>query len=148
MRGRFGRGDSGVIMDGRTVLRLYVAMLVVFLTVDLLWLGVVSGDWYAERLQGLMRAQVNWPAAVLFYLLYVAGILFFAVMPAVRRRSRARAALGGGFFGLVTYATFDLTNLALIEGWPTSVAVVDILWGTLLCAFVSLSGFAFHRRLG
>jgi uncharacterized membrane protein len=85
----------------------------------------------------LMRSNVNWAAAIAFYLLFVAGIVVLVVSPAIERRSLMAALALGGLFGLVTYAAYDLTNLATLEGFPLRVALVDLVWGTVLCATVS-----------
>ena len=90
---------------------------------------------------------MNWPAAVTFYLIYIAGILFFAVSPAIERASLLRALVWGGLYGFFTYATYDLTNMALIKGWPMKIVVVDILWGMVLCSVVAMSSFGVSRWL-
>ena len=84
----------------------------------MLWLGVVARGFYRRQLGGLLADQVNWAAAIVFYLLYIAGIVFFVTLPAARAGSLARALATGAFFGLVAYATYDLTNLATLKGWP------------------------------
>jgi uncharacterized membrane protein len=114
-------------------LLLYLLTATVFLTFDLIWMGVVARGFYARHLGSLLRGEVNWLAAVLFYLIYIAGILIFVLLPALsQRRIVARGAVMGAAFGLVAYAAFDLSSLALIRGWPVQVAVVDMLWGSLL----------------
>ena len=120
-----------------SLLKLYAIALTTFLVIDLVWLGVVARSFYQTQLGHLMRANVNWTAAIGFYLLFVVGIVVLVVLPAIERQSLLRALLLGGLLGLVTYAAYDLTNLAILEGFPLIVAVVDIAWGTLLCASVS-----------
>jgi uncharacterized membrane protein len=126
----------------------YLASLTAFLALDFLWLGVVARGFYREQMGHLMRPDVQWIPAFAFYALFVGAILVFVVFPAVERGSMARAALLGAFFGLVTYATYDLTNLAVLEGFRTRLALVDMAWGTTLCALVSLAGYVAARRLG
>lgn len=107
----------------------------VFFFIDLIWIGVLARDFYAENIGGMLRDSVNWPAALLFYLIYVGGIVQFVLLPALKNGTGIRGtALMGGMLGLFAYGTFDLTALALLAGWPLVVTVVDMLWGTLLTA--------------
>ena len=129
-------------------LKLYALTVPVFFLCDMVWLGVVARGFYRRNLEFLLRPQPNWAAAVGFYLLFVAGVLLFAVQPAIREDSWARAALLGALFGLMTYATYDMTNLATVKDWPVLVSVVDIIWGMVLCTGVSLTSFAFAKWLG
>jgi len=107
-------------------LKVYAVSTVVFFAIDMVWLGLVARGFYRRQLGGLLAEQVNWPAAVVFYLLYIAGIVVFVTLPAAREGSLARALGLGAFFGLVAYATYDLTNLATLKGWPLGVSLVDI----------------------
>ena len=116
-----------------------------FFAIDMLWLGVLARGFYSRQLGGLLADQVNWPAAIVFYLLYIAGIVFFVTLPSARSRSLARALATGAFFGLVAYATYDLTNLATLKGWPVAVTVVDLCWGMVLTASVAAAGYAVAR---
>ena len=128
-------------------LKLYAVALPVFLVIDLIWLGVVARSFYQSQMGHLMRAQVNWVAAIAFYLLFVAGIVVLAVWPAVERQSLAHALILGALLGLVTYAAYDLTNLATLEAFPLKVALVDLAWGTALCATVSALTYRVSLRL-
>lgn len=106
---------------------------IVFFIIDLFWLGVVAKGLYDRYIGGLLRDQVNWVAAVLFYVIYIGGIQLFVLVPALQDSSSIlRAALMGGLLGFFAYSTFDLTSLALIRNWPVTVTVIDIIWGTLL----------------
>ena len=127
------------------IVGVYLLSLIVFLAVDMLWLGVVAKDFYRNNLGHLLRADVNWAAALIFYLLYVAGVLIFASMPALERQSLRQAVLLGALFGFFAYATYDLTNLATLKDWPLNVALVDILWGTVLTATVAAASFGIGR---
>jgi uncharacterized membrane protein len=110
----------------------------VFFLIDIIWIGWVAKDFYADTIGGLLRQSVNWPAALAFYFMYVGGIVVFVLSPAMDRGSGIlRTALKGGLLGLFAYGTFDLTALALLDGWPLKVAVVDMLWGTLLTALTA-----------
>jgi len=121
--------------------KIYVAALVGFLAIDMLWLGVVARGFYRRHLGFLFADQVNWWAAFSFYLLFVAGVLVFAVAPALQAGSLSRALILGGLLGLLTYGTYDLTNLATVKGWPLVVTLVDMAWGTVLTAAVSGIGY-------
>jgi uncharacterized membrane protein len=112
----------------------YAVAAVALCLLDLVWLSSVGRDLYDERLGSLLAEDPNVGAAVLFYALYVAGLIHFVLRPAT---SLTRALLDGGFFGLVAYATFDLTGLAVLRDFPAAVVVVDLVWGTFLTAAVS-----------
>jgi uncharacterized membrane protein len=122
-------------------LKLYALTAPILFAIDLAWLGLVAKDFYRTRLGDLMRPDPRWGAAILFYLLYVAALLIFAVIPALERASLSRAAALGAGLGFICYSTYDLTNLALAKGFSTSVAVVDIAWGTMLGAAISAVAF-------
>lgn len=128
-------------------LKLYALMVSIFFVIDILWLGVIAKGFYRRHLGFILSPQVNWIAAVIFYLIYIVGILFFAVRPAVSDNSWGKAAALGAMFGFFTYATYDLTNLATIKNWPLVIVVVDILWGVCLCALVSLASFGISKFL-
>lgn len=117
-----------------TWIKAYLACLVIFLALDALWLGVLARDSYARHIGHLMAEKVNWTAAVVFYAIYLCGILFFAVRPALDDPGRALqiAALHGALFGLMTYATYGLTNLATLRAWPASMVWVDTGWGVFI----------------
>lgn len=114
-----------------TFLTLYLISVPVFFIVDLIWLGVVARNFYHNQIGHLM-GDINWVAAIGFYLVYLVGLVIFALRPAVEAHSLAPALLFGALFGFFTYATYDLTNLATLEGWQLKVVIVDILWGTVL----------------
>ena len=129
-------------------LKLYGLTALVFFAIDLVWLGVVASGFYQRHLGHLLRPDVLWGAALLFYLLYIAGLLVFAVLPGLQAASLVRTMAMGAFFGLVAYATFDLTCLALLRDFPVVVVVVDLIWGMVLTASVSAAGFGVGRWLG
>jgi len=104
----------------------------------MIWLVLVAKKFYNRHLGFLMRPDINWYAAGLFYLLFIAGLVVFVISPAVEKHSLLHALLYGALFGLITYATYDLTNLATLRDWPMLVTVVDLLWGMVLSASVSV----------
>ena len=134
-------------MDFWFYIKLYLLTVPIFFIIDLIWLGYVAKKFYRENLGFILSPDVNWPAAICFYLIYIAGILIFGVLPALEKDSLARAIVWGGLFGFFTYATYDLTNMALIKGWPFKIVVVDIAWGVFLCAVVAAASFGVGRWL-
>lgn len=119
----------------------YALTFAVFLLIDMLWLGFIAKGLYAKYLGGFLSDQVNWTAAIVFYLLFVAGVFIFAIMPSVEKNSLVSAVVLGALFGFFTYATYDLTNLATLKNWPINIVFIDILWGSLLTGIVSTTGF-------
>ena len=126
-------------------LKIYAAAFAGFLVIDMLFLGFVARGFYKQHLGNLLAEQPVWSAALVFYLLFVAGLVVFVIVPGIERGSLARTAAMGAFFGLVTYATYDLTNLATIKDWPRIVAAFDMTWGAVLAAAVSAIGFLAGR---
>lgn len=115
----------------------FVAALLAMAVIDGLWLGLVARSFYRRHLGSLMADRPNWTAAVAFYLLYVVGVTVFAALPGAEAESLTDAAWRGGLFGLVAYATYDLTNAATLRGWPNIVVVVDMAWGAILTAAIA-----------
>jgi uncharacterized membrane protein len=128
-------------------LKLFMCAFVGFLAIDMVWLTVVARGFYRRQLGFLLSDQPNWWAAIAFYLLFVVGLLVFAIIPGLDAVSLRKALLLGGFFGLVTYATYDLTNMATVKDWPWTVTLVDMAWGTVLATLVSCLGFLAGRWL-
>ncbi len=123
-------------MNIQTFFTLYALAVPVFFIIDMIWLGFIARNFYQAKM-GYLLGDVNWVAAVIFYLVFLLGLTFFATYPAVAKSTLLMAVLLGGLFGFFTYATYDLTNLATIKNWPLSLTIVDILWGTVLGALVS-----------
>lgn len=134
-------------MTFRQMIILYLITLAVFFVIDMIWLGAVAKGFYRKHLGELLTPKVNWGAALLFYFLFIAGLLVFAVRPALVQGAPLQALLLGAFFGLIAYATYDLTNLATLKGWPVIVTVVDLAWGTTLGGLVSFSSALLGRWL-
>ena len=135
-------------MPVKRLLLTYAITLPIFFGIDSVWLGLVANTFYPRHLGHLLSDQVRWVPAVLFYLLFISGIVFFAVRPAIEA-GRARLALfNGAFLGLVAYATYDLTNQATMRDWPVIVTVVDLIWGTVLTGAVAVISYLVSRRLG
>ena len=120
------------------ILKLFLIAFPVFLLIDMLWLGLIAKNFYAQQIGVLIKEQVNWLAAIIFYGLFVFGLVFFVIAPAVESASWTMALSRGSLFGLITYATYDLTNLATLKNWPLKLTIVDILWGVVLASSVSI----------
>ena len=122
-------------------IRLYLITVPVFFIIDMLWLGLVAKQFYQNQIGFLMKTNINWIAAIIFYFLFVAGIVFFVLMPSLERRDLLYLILTAAFYGLLTYATYDLTNLATLKDWSLIVTIVDIIWGMTLSVSVSLISY-------
>ncbi|APV44791.1 putative membrane protein [Dehalogenimonas formicexedens] len=125
----------------------YVITLIVFLGIDALWLGVISKNFYRTHLGGLLRDSFNMAPAILFYLLYVIGLMVFVIVPAVNNSSIAQAVGLGILFGLVAYATYDLSNFATLKNWPLTIVVSDLGWGMFISGIVSVVGYLVGNAL-
>lgn len=110
----------------------YIITLIVLGIFDGLWLGVIAGGYYKSQLGGLMAQPIGWAPALAFYLIYAAGLLLFVIQPALEAGGWQRALVWGAGFGFVAYATYNLTCLSVIRGYPTNLALLDLAWGTLL----------------
>ncbi len=117
--------------------KIYLIALPIFLIIDAAWLGLIAKDLYQKELGFLMKSDINWIAAAIFYLLFILGLTVFVIVPAIESGNIYKALTLGALFGLMTYATYDLTNLATIEGWPVSVTVIDLIWGSFIGGSVS-----------
>jgi len=128
------------------ILKTYVIALVVFFLIDIVWLVMVARKLYQKELGYIMSEKPNWIVAAFFYLIFIAGLVFFVINPALEKNSWTYALLVGMLFGLITYSTYDLTNLATLKGWPIKITIIDLIWGTSLGGLVSTITFFFLRR--
>ena len=129
-------------------IKLYAIALPVFLVIDMVWLTLVAKNFYAKNIGYLMAKNPNLWAALIFYLIFIAALIFFVINPALDKKMWTHALLAGLFFGLVTYATYDLTNLATIKDWPLIVTIVDLIWGMFVSAAVSVATYFIALKLG
>lgn len=120
---------------------------VVFLVLDAIWLGVISRSLYQREIGGLLLAKPNFVAAAVFYVIYIAGMVYFCVVPGVVEQSTLRGLMNGAIFGIVAYATYDLTNLATLKGWSTTLVFVDVAWGAAASAAASAVAVAITPRV-
>lgn len=128
--------------------KLYLIALPVFFAIDMIWLGLVAKNFYKNQIGFLMTPTVNWVAAIIFYLLFIVGLVLFVITPAVEKGSWTYALLFGALFGLITYATYDLTNLATLKDWPLLITIVDLAWGAVLAASVSVVTYLIASKIG
>ncbi len=129
-------------------IKLYAIALPEFFALDMIWLGLVATNFYRGQIGSLMKSDINWVAAIVFYLLFIVGLVFFVITPAIEKGSWVHALLAGAFFGFITYATYDLTNLATLKDWPLLVTVVDLAWGAVLAASVSTATYFIASKIG
>jgi len=127
---------------------LYLGTVVVFFAIDLVWLNFVAKDFYRRHIGSLLLDQFNMPVALAFYLLYIVGIIVFAVLPGVDKGSIVEALWRGALFGLVAYGTYDLTNLSTLKDWSPLLSVVDMAWGTVLTGTVASASWWIAGLLG
>jgi uncharacterized membrane protein len=120
---------------------LYILTFLVFLAIDAVWLLVISKNLYSKEIGHLMAEKALLLPALIFYLLFVVGVLIFAVIPGYQAQSLSKTLMLGALFGLMTYATYDLTNLATLKDWPLKVTIIDIIWGTSLSTVTGLAGY-------
>lgn len=129
-------------------IKLYLIALPVFFAIDMIWLGLVAKNFYKNQIGFLMTPNINWVAAIIFYLLFIVGLVIFVITPAVEKGSWMYALLLGALFGLIAYATYDLTNLATLKDWPLLVTIVDLAWGAVLAASVSVITYFITSKIG
>jgi len=114
----------------------FLITFVIFMIIDLVWLGILMWPVYERYLGIFLRTPPNWPVAVLFYVLFIIGMMVFAINDALEKKSVKLASYKGALFGFFTYMTYELTNWAVIANWPAGIVPIDILWGTVLSASV------------
>lgn len=132
--------------NARAIRQAYIVTLIVFVVMDAAWLTLVALKMFQSQLGAILRPEPMLGAAVVFYLIYTFGLVTLAVRPAVAARSMAVGATKGAVLGLTAYATFDLTNLAVIKGWTIELAAIDIAWGVVVSTIASMAGCAAGLR--
>lgn len=130
----------------RQIIEIYFAILLSLLVLDTAWISLVAFKQFHAAIGGIMRPVPLLAPAVAFYLVYSAGLVKLAVAPALRQQSMLAAAGNGALLGLVAYATFDLTNLSIIQGWTYAIAAIDIAWGAALSSTAAAVGYAVGAR--
>jgi uncharacterized membrane protein len=126
---------------------MYIIAFIIFLAIDALWLGLVAPRFYKAQIGHLMSERPNFIAALVFYLLFIIGVVYFVVNPAIEAQSITKVLVAGALFGFMTYATYDLTNLATLKDWPITVTIVDLIWGTSLSTLIGLFTYLIYNAL-
>ncbi|MCM2291798.1 DUF2177 family protein [Allorhizobium sp. BGMRC 0089] len=124
----------------------YLSTAIVFFGLDFIWLSKIATGFYKSRIGDIMLEKPNFTAAGLFYLFYIAGIVYFAVAPALNHGSLATAVFSGAILGLIAYGTYDMTNLATLKSWSLTMSLMDMAWGTVLTATAAAAGYAITAR--
>lgn len=126
---------------------LFLISFAVLLLIDFIWIGGVAIGYYRAELGQLLADDIMWGAAILFYVFYTIALLVFVIKPALASGSIKKALMLGALFGFAAYMTYDLTNLATTRGWPLSITIVDLIWGTVLTAGVSVFTYSVGKKL-
>lgn len=134
-------------MEIGKILALYPISFLIFLGIDLLWLGVIAKDMYSKYLGKYISQEVNWTAAIIFYLIFVVGVLIFAVIPGIADNSIKQTIIKAALFGFFTYATYELTNMATMKNWPLNIVIIDIIWGMVLSTLVAVGSYLVYQKL-
>ena len=134
-------------MQMSRVLLTYAVSVPVFFIVDMIWLGVIAKGFYRNALEPLLTPNINWIAAIIFYLLFLVGVLIFALLPGMERRSLVYTIKMAALFGFIAYATYDLTNLATLRDWPLMLSIVDMIWGSFLSASTATMTYLIMSRI-
>ncbi len=126
------------------LIKMYLIALIIFVIIDGIWLGFIAKDLYKKEIGHLLASNPNWIAAVIFYLLFLVGLVYFVINPGVEKESIINVLISGALFGLLTYSTYDLTNLATLKEWPLKITIIDLIWGTSLSTIVSTATYYFY----
>ncbi|EMS98598.1 hypothetical protein H009_06362 [Agrobacterium tumefaciens str. Cherry 2E-2-2] len=131
----------------KTYFAAYLFTLVAFLVIDFIWLSTMASRLYRPAIGDLLAENFRLAPAVVFYLIYAAGLTFLAVRPAFQTGEWTTALLYGAVVGFMAYATYDLTNQATLKSWSTTLTVADLLWGTFVSAAAATIGYLITVRL-
>ncbi|HOF78872.1 MAG TPA: DUF2177 family protein [Candidatus Dojkabacteria bacterium] len=120
---------------------LYIITFVVFLAIDFIWLNFIAKNIYATKIGHLLAENPKLFPALIFYLVFIVGVIIFAVLPGYEAQNIWKTVMLGALFGFLTYSTYDLTNLATLKNWPVSVTIIDLIWGTSISTVTSVAGY-------
>jgi uncharacterized membrane protein len=129
------------------ILLTYAVSVPVFFVIDMIWLGLIARGFYRKALEPLLTPNINWTAAIIFYFLFLVGILVFALLPGIEKRSLGHTIVMAALFGFIAYATYDLTNLATLRDWPFVLSIVDMAWGSFLSASTAAITYLIMSRI-
>jgi uncharacterized membrane protein len=120
----------------------YISTIVPLIVLDGVWIMIIAKSFYAEKMGFLFSKSINMTPVLFFYPIYSLAILLLAILPAVKSNSWQEALWRGAILGIAAYGAYDLTNHATIKGWPLSMTLLDMFWGTLVTALVSLIAYS------
>ncbi|MCK5811325.1 MAG: DUF2177 family protein [Clostridiales bacterium] len=120
---------------------IFLVTFIIFMIIDFLWLSIFAKKFYHKHLGYIMAKKQNMLATVIFYVVFIIGLVFFVINPAINKHSVVYAIFVGSFYGVVTYGTYNLTNFATIKNWPISITIIDLIWGGFLCGLISLTSY-------
>lgn len=128
------------------ILLTFVITLLIFGAIDFLWLGAIAKNLYQQKIGFIMADKFNWVAALIFYLMYIGGMLYFVIFPSLNNGDWQTALLKGAILGVLCYGTYDLTNMATLKNWPYEIVIIDILWGAFLTGLTSVLSFIIAQK--
>lgn len=128
-----------------TFIKVFLIALIIFLIIDFIWLGLVAKNLYQNEIGTLLKTKFNFVAAFIFYIIFIIALTIFVIIPAINNNSLKDVILLGALFGLVTYATYDLTNFATLEGFTIKIVIIDLLWGTTLGTLTSTLTYLIYK---
>lgn len=126
----------------------YLAVAAIFLLLDGVWLGLIAKDVYRAQIGHLLAPEFRVGPAAMFYLMYVAGVVYFAVLPALASGRWQDALVPGAVLGFIAYGTYDFTSWAVMRDWPAGITFIDLAWGTILTSAAATAGAAIALRFG
>ncbi len=128
------------------ILLVFIITTVIFAAIDLIWLGFIAKNLYQQKLGFIMADMINWIAALIFYIMYIGGMLYFVIFPSLNNGNWQTALLKGAILGVLCYGTYDLTNMATLRNWPSEIVIIDILWGAFLTGLTSTLSFLVTQK--
>lgn len=125
--------------------KMYVIAFIAFVVIDAIWLLFISKNLYSTEIGHLMADKTKLIPAIIFYLIFLVGLVYFVINPAIANNDLPKLLLSAALFGLITYATYDLTNLATLKDWPIKITIIDLIWGTFLSTAVSYITYLVYK---
>lgn len=127
-------------------LKITIIATVVFICLDMIWLGFIAPGIYQYYLGNVIALTVHWPSAIAFYFVYISGLVYFGILPGIESKSIQKTIINTALLGGLCYATYDLTNQATIQNWPLTITLIDITWGMVLSGSVAGITYSMYTR--